>query len=136
MLLRVLVYGPPIPKASVRSGGGHHFIPRRSRDYMELVRLTAAREVQLKRAWNRESPMSMIVRITCADDRRRDEDNIIKSIKDGLKGPVYVDDSQVKVCCSQMQAVDKRNPHVRISIMQGVYDFASAIEDAYQLSPL
>lgn len=46
-----------------------------------------------------------------------DLDNVVKAIKDGLNGVVWVDDSQVVFLCAQKHYSDV--PHVNVTIIEG-----------------
>jgi len=99
--LAFVVEGRPQPKQRARRGlGGRWFTPRETREFHERVLYAGlhARQLLLRtsgRAW----PLDATYRVTCwptwSDRRRRDLDNLVKAVLDGLNGVLWQDDSQV-----------------------------------------
>jgi crossover junction endodeoxyribonuclease RusA len=112
----VTVPGVPVPKERPRvvTGRGrrpHAFTPARTRDYEQLVAgLALARGVR-----RIDGPVKLSVSFWCQDARRRDLDNLVKSIKDALNGVAWQDDSQV-VELHATKGIDRDYPRVFIRI--------------------
>ena len=90
----VIVPGVPVPCGRPRSTlAGHVYMPERTRQYERLVRrMTAAVFSEPF-----EGPVSLNATFLLPDRRRRDIDNLTKSVLDGMNGIAFVDDSQVFV---------------------------------------
>jgi Holliday junction resolvase RusA-like endonuclease len=113
-LISFVVYGEPTaqgrPRFTTVAGHAKAYDPAKSRDYKQLVRLAA---VEVKPEKPLECALSLVVSVyrsmpkmskkkreqAIAGDlrptTRPDLDNIIKGIKDALKGIIWRDDSQV-----------------------------------------
>ena len=90
------VPGSVVPKARARVARGHAYTPQATRDYEAKVK-RAALEAGVQPLVGR---IRLSITIHSADRRRRDLDNMIKSISDALNGVAYADDSQI----DQLQA--------------------------------
>jgi Holliday junction resolvase RusA-like endonuclease len=116
-----VVPGPPVPWQ--RAGKGRHgqfYTPEETRSYQRLVRLAAlSAGVQLMAC-----PVSISLRILFPDGRKRDGDNVMKSVCDALQGngergwlPIaYQDDSSIKGC-EYAIAIDADNPRVEVRLV-------------------
>jgi crossover junction endodeoxyribonuclease RusA len=89
--LRVVVPGVPVPLQRSRTRSGHHYLPKRSRLYRELVRTSwmASGRPELG-----DAPFTMSARFYGAR-ATADLDNLVKAILDALNGLAFVDDSQL-----------------------------------------
>lgn len=103
--------GEPVAQGRPRFGQGRVYDPSRSRDFKQYVKLVASQhkppkplegELHLIVNVYRSIPKSMpkYKRELIKEDKLRpttkpDVDNYVKSIKDGLKGVIWRDDSQV-----------------------------------------
>jgi Holliday junction resolvase RusA-like endonuclease len=99
--LSITVPGDPIATARPRHGkSGHTFIPTRSTDYQDVVALLVR---QAAPARDLECPFRVYVDFYCSDYHRKDLDNLLKSIMDGItKSRLWVDDSQVQQLAAQV----------------------------------
>lgn len=108
---RFVVVGPPVPKERPRVFRGHAITPKRTLSYERLVGLCArAAGVRVL-----EGHVRVRAVFYCADERRRDIDNLVKSILDGLNGVAWADDSQVKHLDAQV-LVDRKRPRVEVEL--------------------
>lgn len=103
------VPGNPIPKARARSAKGHHYTPRRTRDYENRVRM-----------WSRNVPrLKGDVKVICTfyreDAQPCDLDNLVKSILDPLNGRAFADDRQV-VWLEAIKTIDRENPRAEVQV--------------------
>lgn len=132
--LRFTVPGPPQPKQRARRGkGGRFYTPKATRAYEERVRVIAWRAagweqpvpcrdwIQRKDPWlTTPEPVAVEVAVFWPDARRRDADNVVKSICDGLQNKwpadgVIADDSQVREF-KVTTAIDRENPRVEVVV--------------------
>jgi Holliday junction resolvase RusA-like endonuclease len=60
-------------------------------------------------------PVEITVCAYFPDARRRDADNVLKSVCDGMNGVVYVDDSQV-TRATVTKAIDRTNPRTEVTV--------------------
>lgn len=85
------VPGVPVPKQSFRySSHGSHANPRAAA-WQQLVSLIAVQHCRVPLA----GPLAVTLIYTLPDKRRRDLDNLIKCVLDGLNKIAWNDDSQV-----------------------------------------
>ncbi len=99
----VIVPGCPVPCGRPRSTlAGHVYMPERTRKFERLVRRMTAAVFDAPL----EGPVSLHLTFVLPDRRRRDIDNLAKSIMDGMNGVAFVDDSQV-VFHEAQKVVDK-----------------------------
>jgi Holliday junction resolvase RusA-like endonuclease len=97
--LRISIPGPPQPKQRPRRNRrtGRWYTPPRTGRYEAHVASCAA-AAAMTQGWERtDAPVRMVVEVRWPDRRRRDIDNLAKSVMDGLTkaGSVWVDDAQV-----------------------------------------
>lgn len=109
-------YGPPVPKARARRGkGGHWHTPKQTAEYEKLVAWHALARRRLIESW----PLDGSYRIECAiyfpDERRRDSDNVLKSVLDACNGVLWNDDAQV-VETATMKFVSKYDPRIDVRV--------------------
>lgn len=111
-----VIPGAPVPKASVRVGFRGGVIPKRTRDYMRHVASWSKVEMMKAKMAPFRGSVEIDVTFYEPDRRRRDIDNLEKSLLDGLtKGGVWEDDSQVR-SVSKRRAVDRRDPRVEVVV--------------------
>lgn len=95
-MIRVTVPGRPVPKErprlEMRGRKAIIYTPERTRDYEKTVGWHAQAVV---RGDAMDCPVAVSIRLYLHGKRRIDVDNCAKSILDGMKGVVYVDDNQV-----------------------------------------
>lgn len=107
------VPGPPVPKGRPRRGrGGHFYTPKATRDYEKTV-AWAARAAGIRGPST--GSVSVTVHLWFPDRRRRDVDNVVKSILDGLNRIAYADDAQVAEL-HVTRGIDGRQPRAEIEI--------------------
>lgn len=109
--LEFLVPGPPVPKERPRVVNGHTFTPARTAAYERLV-------AQCARAAGARPVAGPVVLRACfylPDARRRDLDNLQKSVLDGLNRIAFLDDSQVQRIEVEKQ-IDRASPRAWVSV--------------------
>jgi Holliday junction resolvase RusA-like endonuclease len=112
--IRVVVGGSPVGKQRPRLGkGGHVYTPARTRRYERTVKWSAlgARP----RSWSLSGVYRVDAEAWFPDARRRDGDNVLKSVLDGMIGVLYEDDSQVVVAVVS-KGIDRENPRTVIVV--------------------
>jgi len=110
------VPGPPKAKERPRFNmkTGRVFTPKTSRAYEQNVAASAI-EAGAHRRMDETSSWGISMNIFFPDLRRRDLDNVVKAILDGLNRVVWWDDSQV-VSMTTKKALDRDNPRVEVSL--------------------
>jgi crossover junction endodeoxyribonuclease RusA len=111
-MIEFTIPGAPVPKERPRVGrGGHVYTPQRTREYERAVAVLAhahgARPVT--------GPIRVEIAVFFADSRRRDLDNAIKAIWDGLNGIAFADDSQV-VELVATKGIDRMHPRAVVRV--------------------
>jgi len=119
MSLCFTVPGPPVGKQRPRTvrgrnGGVHTYTPGKTLAYERLVALEAVAAGARRQAL--EAPYAIELLIWWPDRRRRDADNVLKSIMDALNGVVWADDCLVTRTVTEVMGVDKKNARVEIEI--------------------
>jgi crossover junction endodeoxyribonuclease RusA len=88
--------GRPQSKQRPRLGaGGRVYTPRPTRKYEQTVAACYLVAAGGRRRSSYTGPVELRITCTFADHRRRDLDNVVKAIADGLNGIAYADDCQV-----------------------------------------
>lgn len=115
--LEFTVEGPPQPYQ--RPGGKRRYTPKRTRDYLQRVGW-AAREALGRMSWRRDRTYDVRVMFYMQDNKRRDVDNMVKSICDGATGILWDDDSQI-TGKQAWKAVGRHRPRaeVRVRMIDG-----------------
>lgn len=94
-----VVPGTPIPKARPRVYGKRTITDPRTVAYEALVRMHALKARQLAKrsgiAWPLNAEYRVSIRFFVPDKRRRDVDNLLKSVLDACNAVLWDDDSQV-----------------------------------------
>jgi crossover junction endodeoxyribonuclease RusA len=113
MRVRLTIPGVPVPLQRSRTARGRHYLPRRSRNYRDLVQSEwmAAGRPSLGTA-----PFTASARFYGAN-ARADLDNLVKAVLDALNGLAFADDSQM-VClsgCHKLPA-DDSGPRVELDL--------------------
>jgi crossover junction endodeoxyribonuclease RusA len=114
MRLDFTVSGKPQPKQRARKGvEGRWYTPKPTRDYERSVGMLAA--FQRPKGWPRDASYAVEVVCYMPDNRRRDIDNVAKSVLDGCNGILWNDDAQVvRVVVSK--EMDKTNPRTVVCV--------------------
>ena len=105
------VPGQPVPKARARTVRGHSYTPEPTRRYERAVAVLA----QAAGLRPTAEPVSVTVAVFMGDARRRDLDNCIKAITDGLNGVAYADDSQI-VDLHAHKRIDRDYPRAVVTV--------------------
>lgn len=118
--LAFVIPGPPIPKARARRGaGGRWYTPTATQRYERHVGACGAAALLALGAaassWPMRAEYMIRARVFMPDARRRDVDNVVKSICDGLIGVTWADDHRVGIECPPWQ-VDRGNPRVELTV--------------------
>lgn len=114
--MKFTVPGAPVPKERPRVVGRRAFTPQRTRDYEARVKACAIRAgVKIATL----APVRVEVVAYCQDARRRDLDNLCKSILDPLNGLIYADDSQIVRLVAEKR-IDRENPRAEIEIEEAI----------------
>lgn len=112
--IHVCVPGAPVGKQRPRmTRRGAVYTPQRTVDYERAVR-DACRQM-LPAGWDPTAQYALVMRVYYGDRRRRDLDNVIKSISDGLNGVAWRDDSQVCLVAAGRD-YDAADPRVEVTI--------------------
>ena len=114
------VPGPPKGKERPRfnRSTGRTYTPKSTRVYEDSV--CASYQQAAPKGLEKDGIWSATLRIYFADLRRRDLDNILKALLDGLeKGSVFRDDSQVKhIDARMLNPVEGGLVHLTVSVIE------------------
>lgn len=112
-MIAFTVPGCPRPKERARRGNkGGWYTPRRTSTYEAAVGWFA-RAAGVRRPL--DGPVSLTLTLWFPDRRRRDQDNVTKSVMDALNGIVWRDDSQVAKLVV-MRGIDKEHPRAEVVV--------------------
>jgi Holliday junction resolvase RusA-like endonuclease len=121
--LHFTIPGPPVPNERARKGrGGRYYTPARTRSYRIHVanwaRLAVARWAYLHgEKWPTNARYEVTVRSFFPDRRRRDQDNVRKTIQDACSGIIWDDDCFAVIPKSHDDAtVDRDNPRAEVTV--------------------
>lgn len=115
-MLRFTIPGKPEPKARPRRGkGGQFYTPRSTGQYESRVRSIARAIIPPDSPWPTLDHVEMVLDIYCETDAGGDVDNIEKAVMDGMAGPVYGNDKQVKSKVVRLR-VDRMNPRTEVCV--------------------
>lgn len=112
--LRFVVEGPPVGKERARVTAHGTFTPEKTARYESLVRSLA--RLSTPPGWTLGGQYALTCRVFYGDRRRRDLDNCVKCIGDGLNKSAYTDDSQVAELHAY-RGYDKARPRVEVELM-------------------
>ncbi len=114
MIVDCVIPGKPQPKQRARRGaGGRWYTPQATRAFERSCAVICA--------WFRPSDWPLDARYSVrlvlyfADRRRRDLDNVCKSVLDGCNGVLWDDDSQVD-SVDVRREYDKARPRTQITV--------------------
>jgi Holliday junction resolvase RusA-like endonuclease len=112
------VPGPVVPWQRAASVGARRFTPAKQRAYQATVRYHAL-AARPRGPWlpSKASRYRVDVEAFLPDERRRDLDNIAKTLLDALNGVLYLDDSQVTVLMVATH-VDRDRPRVEVRVVE------------------
>ena len=113
-MVEFFVSGSPVPKQSYRHSRKGGYLPKRVKDWQELVGWTA-------RSRHRGEPYRGKVQIDLQfylhDKRKRDLDNLSKAILDSIEGIIIEDDVQVDKLYIE-RYFNSDNPGVMITVKE------------------
>lgn len=118
MELHFQVEGKPQAKQRPRFSRGRTYTPKATKDYERKVAQACALAVLAGKDapdWPLDARYSISMDIYFPDKRRRDLDNVEKSICDGLNGVAWNDDCQIDHVV-KWRKLDREEPRVEIVI--------------------
>lgn len=119
MTLSFTIPGAPVPKARPRLGKfGNAFTPFATRAYEKHVRACAELAMRIHGRTVLEGAVVLTLTLYLPDNRRRDLDNLAKSILDGGNGVLYRDDAQVSEL-HVYRRKDADNPRAEVEVSSG-----------------
>jgi len=107
--------GKKRPRTFLQGGKVITTTPPETREYEKRVLLCAKAAGVCREATAK--PLSVTVRAFMGDARRRDLDNVIKSITDALNGHAFNDDTQI-VELHGSKSIDRENPRAEVEIVE------------------
>lgn len=114
-MIAFTIPGKAQPKERPRVGkNGHIFTPRTTEKYERWV-ADCYRSAAGLRGFGEGVACSVTLRIFWPDRRRRDLDNGVKSVLDGLNGVAFADDSQVAEL-HVFRGLDRARPRVEVEL--------------------
>lgn len=98
IIVQETVPGSPVPKARARipGKGKHGFTPTKTRVAEEQLAWMLALKADLRGAFVADRAIGLRLLFICPDRRRRDWDNMSKTVCDAANGVIYEDDYQVE----------------------------------------
>lgn len=106
--------GKPQPKQRARRGrNGRWYTPEATRRYERLAASCAL--AARPQGWVTQGRFELGVTLFMPDRRRRDADNCVKSIADGLNGVIWADDDQI-VAGAYTKEIDPDNPRAVVTV--------------------
>lgn len=121
MLFAFNIPGKPVPKARPRLGkNGNTYTPKKTRNYERAVGMCAV--FKRPRKWPLDAKYEVSIAIYYKDNRRRDIDNVAKSILDGLNGIAWIDDAQVDSLSIDRRVGREEGAFVTVEIKQEKQD--------------
>lgn len=116
--VRFVVPGPVVPWQRAASVGTRRYTSAKQRGYQRTVRLVAMAS-RPRGPWlpSKASRYRVDIDAYLPDERRRDLDNIAKTILDALNGVLYLDDSQV-VTLLVATHIDRAEPRVVVAVRE------------------
>ncbi len=116
--VRFVVPGPVVPWQRAASVGTRRFTSSKQRSYQRTVRLIAQAS-RPRGPWlpSKASRYRVDIDAYLPDERRRDLDNVAKTILDALNGVLYLDDSQV-VTLLVATHIDRAEPRVVVAVRE------------------
>lgn len=116
--LSFVVPGKPQGKQRARRGkGGHWYTPKETVTYENAVSAAALAAATAVDGYGRlySGPVTLSVSCYFPDARRRDGDNVLKSVQDALRWFIYADDCQVRQATVTTQ-IDRDNPRTEVTV--------------------
>lgn len=118
--LSFVIDGKPQGKQRARMGkGGRWYTPRETVVYENTISAAALAALYAGGLGRRyDGPVTVTVSCYFPDARRRDVDNVLKCVLDGLNGFVYADDCQVQTA-TVTKAIDRERPRTEVVVTYG-----------------
>lgn len=118
MRIAFVVPGPVVPWQRAASVGTRRFTSTKQRGYQASVRMHAL-AARPRGPWlpSKAQRYRVDVEAYLPDERRRDLDNVAKTILDALNGVLYLDDSQVTTLLVATH-VDRERPRVEVTVAE------------------
>lgn len=114
MVINFIVYGNTVSKSnSYRIAGNRLYKTQAVKDWELLIKQSAS--VTKPQNWMHTQSYNVSVKIFWPNKRRKDIDNISKSLLDSMAGILYEDDSQVQEL-HLYRGFDKQNPRIEVSV--------------------
>ena len=116
--VRFVVPGPVVPWQRAASVGTRRYTSAKQRSYQRTVRLIAQAS-RPRGPWlpSKATRYRVDIDAYLPDERRRDLDNVAKTILDALNGVLYLDDSQV-VTLLVATHIDRAEPRVVVAVRE------------------
>lgn len=108
------VPGPVVAWKRAQSLGKQRFTPKEQREYQHLVRARALNG--RPSGWALDGRYAVVVHYWPHDKRRRDVDNVAKTLMDSLNGVAWRDDSQVDDLRIIRHECSKQDPYVMVEV--------------------
>jgi Holliday junction resolvase RusA-like endonuclease len=112
--------GPPVPKMRARRGqGARWYTPEKTRRYERAVKELAIAtfahlRLPLRQGWPMNGRFYVEIAAHFPDARRRDADNVAKSVLDACNGVLWKDDCQV--AHKAVPFVDRKHPRTEVHV--------------------
>jgi Holliday junction resolvase RusA-like endonuclease len=126
MRVAFTVPGPVVPWQRASSVGARRYTPAKQRAYQATVRLHAL-AARPRGPWlpSKHKRYRVDVEAYLPDERRRDLDNVAKTVLDALNGVLYLDDSQVTTLLVATH-IDREKPRVEVTVAEVEREATSA----------
>lgn len=111
--MKFTIPGKPQPKQRPRFGKGRTYTSKETSTYEAVVAMSAL--MARPRGWDKSARYRVEILAVFGDRRRRDLDNVVKSILDGCNVTVWNDDSQVDEI-EIKRGYDKAEPRAEILV--------------------
>ena len=109
------VHGCPVPKARAGRNGGRSFTTAATRKYERAIAWAATDAISCRGAWPRNAAYRLEVAMYFPDARRRDADNVLKSICDAGNKLLWRDDTQV-IETATLKRIDRDMPRIDVRV--------------------
>lgn len=115
-MIEYTIPGPPVGKERPRVvSGGIAYTPAKTRRYEAAAGLLARAAVTRRKGWDVASFYAVTLEVCFPDARKRDLDNVIKSVLDSGNGILWSDDARV-VEIHARSRIDRANPRVEVGV--------------------
>ena len=114
--IEFFVVGQPIPKARPRVSARGTYTPTRTRDWEDLIGMSAKIAMAVERYVIFTGPVEVELRVSGAN-ALADVDNLGKACLDAMNGVVYTDDRQIDCLVVERLHDDKRGVDIRVTAL-------------------